>query len=735
MVAPALAGCAPANAAPAVSITLSAPKSPVVWDCTELAVTATGGASPYSNPFDPAQIAVDATVTAPNGSTQTVPAFWCEPHKRSGNDTEPTGETAGFRVRFAPNRAGKWKIVVSAKDGSGTGRSAPLTVSVSAPSPAAPKNAGFLLTTPGNRYFSYSSGASAFLVGENVCWAGERKLADYDDWFPALGSAGGNFARLWMAWRPIETKATGLGRYDQGSAAYFDEVLRIAQKNGLRCMLAFGTYGEFTTGGFFNEGKWNENPYNIAGGGMIPSDKPDDFFTNAAAKAAYKNKLRYLVARYGAFTSLGMWEYWNEKTVPPAWYKEMSETVAALDPYRHPITNSYTTTGDAASLSLPRMDITQTHRYGDDGSMPDITPVIIADAKDYFGYKKPHLMGEYGISWRGSDATYDPDGTATNLHNGLWASAMAGNAGGAVIWWWDNYIHPKNLYANFTPLTKFAQTVAWNKRNFAPLTLTPPTVSTRAPETFSDFSFAPTGGWGDKSKAAITVAPDGTLGDGVLLSNLFNKDTKPEQYSVERLTITAPRPTKLVVQVGTVSDKATLRITVNGVEVAKQAFDASPDGAKGYESTKKFDEYGGIYQAVFNKDVAVNLPAGKSEVALENTSGDWLQITGYVLENFRSSRFAALRTVALQDGRTGETVLWLQDPESNWKNDRAKRVPATWDGVRFNVLLPKAATVRAEWWDTRTGKIVAQKRYANAKSLLLTPPPFVRDIACRIAPE
>ena len=687
---------------------------------------------PYKNPYDPAQIAVDAIVTAPDGKTQTVPAFWCEPHKRSGNDTAPTGEAAGFRVRFSPSRAGNYRVSVAAKDASGTGKSAAVTVSVSAP---VAKNAGFLLTTPGNRYFSYSNGASAFLVGENVCWAGERKLDDYDDWFPALGKAGGNFARLWMAWRPIESKATGLGRYDEASAAYFDEVLRTAQKNGLRCMMAFGTYGEFTTGGFFNEGKWNENPYNAAAGGMVFADKPDDFFTNPAARAMYKNRLRYIIARYGAFTSLGMWEFWNEKTVPSAWYKEMSDAIAALDAYRHPITNSYSTVGDAPTLSLPLMDVTQTHRYGDDGSMSDITPVIIADAKEYFSYKKPHLMGEYGISWRGSDADYDPGGTGTNLHNGLWASAMAGNAGGAMIWWWDSYVHPKNLYGNFTPLAKFAKPIAWHKRNFAPLTLAPPALTRRAPETLADFEFAPTGTWGDKNKNPITVAPDGTVGSGVLLGYLYAKDAKPELHSVERLTVTAPRPVKMRVHIGTVSNTATLRITVNGAEKSVVAFDASPTGAKGYESTKRFDEYDGIYQAVFNKDVTVDLPAGKSAVTLENTGGDWLQITGYVLESYLSSRYTRLRTAALQDAATGETLLWIQDPESNWKNDRDKKPMPSWDDVRLQVPVPKPRPLRAQWWDTRTGKIVETKNYAPAKSITLTPPRFVRDIACRLVPQ
>lgn len=37
-----------------------------------------------------------------------------------------------------------------------------------------------------------------------------------------------------------------------------------------------------------------------------------DFFTNAEAIADYKNRLRYLVARYAYSTSVFAWEFFNE---------------------------------------------------------------------------------------------------------------------------------------------------------------------------------------------------------------------------------------------------------------------------------------------------------------------------------------------------------------------------------------------------------------------------------------
>ena len=47
------------------------------------------------------------------------------------------------------------------------------------------------------------------------------------------------------------------------------------------------------------------------------------------------------------------------------------------------------------------------------------------------------------------------------MHNGAWASLMSGAAGTAMLWYWDGYVHPSNLYHVLTPVRKFADTVDW----------------------------------------------------------------------------------------------------------------------------------------------------------------------------------------------------------------------------------------------------------------------------------
>ena len=687
----------------------------------------------YTNPFDPDEIAVDAVFTGPHTQTLRLPGFWYADFRRQpnpdGSETLVAQGKPEWRVRFCPPTPGNWRMTVTARDSSGVGTSHSLLF------PVQPSKAfGFVERAPrSSRYLQFSSGAAYFPVGENICWSGKAGLSEYETWFGNLSAAGGNYARLWLANRPLEHGPNGLGRYDLENAWYFDQVFALAARHGLRCMTALGTYGEFTTGGYFGEGQWPINPYNQINSG--PAATPGDFWTDAKARALYRRRLRYLIARYGPETSLAFWEFWNETAAPAPWVKEMAAYLKANDPYRHLITNSYSTTGEAAVWNLPQIDLTQTHRYGDEGSVRDIAPVILDDARQHDGYDKPHFMGEFGISWRGSDSQFDPHDLGTNLHNGLWASAMSGNAGGASIWWWDNYIQPKNLYGQFTGLAKFAATVDWPRRHFTPLALPPPTQVGTGPETFRDLVLLPTAEWGAKAATPVVVHPDGSLSGGPFLSTLFGPANR-EKHSVLALHVTLPHTATLTLHIGTVSNLAALRVGLDGQVVGDYPFHAAPGLGGGYESTKQFPEYGGIYQALFNTDRTITVPAGPHVVTLENTDGDWLQIASVTFSHTLSSRYGLLRTAALQDAQTGETLLWLQDPDSNWYNDRAGRLPIPHAGVRLTLPVPCPGTYQLTWWDTRRGvPVLTQRITAPGTRLPVSVPIFTRDIALRAAPK
>lgn len=692
----------------------------------------------YENPFDPDEISVDATFTGPNRRTLSVPAFW---HQEFQRQVQPNGRErltpagpAHFRLRFCPPTAGDWQFVVSAKDRLGLIKSVPVSLSV------APSNhPGFIRRVPDNpRYFQYDSGRPYFIVGLNTCWSGSGGLGSFEKWFSRLAAARGNFARLWMTspGRPIETKEAGLGKYDLAACAFYDHILELAAKDNIACMFAFHSYGDLITGGHFGEGKWAVNPYNAANGG--PATQPANFFTEPLARKMYQRRLRYMIGRYSAYTSLAFWEFFNEQdltkvTIAPDWVREMALYLKTHDPYRHLVTTSFSSPGDSAMWSIPELDLTQRHLYGDEDSLFDASPVLANSARLHAPYRKPHLIGEYGISWRGSDSKYDPAGLGTNLHNSLWSTALSGSAGGSCNWWWDSYIDPKGLWKTFTGLSRFAAAVDWPRRSFEPLRVSTPTFPDTQKETFKDLVLAANPAWGKSPGATLTVAPDGVL-SADLPGFLFGP-AKADMRVRTTLKVNLPNPSQLVIRVLKVSDHAMLRVAIDGKPAVDFAFSALP-GAADQESTKPLDEGSNHYQAVFNKDRALNIPAGQHTIELDLVGGDWLSIKSLTFTNALSSRYTGLRVTALADGISGETLAWVHDPASHCGSDLAGLPPRQFQGALLRLPVSQGGPFKLDWWDTRSGAILQTQTLSPTDAHLVAPiPPFQRDIALRVTPS
>jgi hypothetical protein len=60
-------------------------------------------------------------------------------------------------------------------------------------------------------------------------------------------------------------------------------------------------------------------------------------------------------------------------------------------------------------------------------------------------FGKPVVLGEFGIDTQGVENLRDKDGT--HLVNATMLAVMSGFTGGAMSWWWDNYLTPEGLWA------------------------------------------------------------------------------------------------------------------------------------------------------------------------------------------------------------------------------------------------------------------------------------------------
>jgi hypothetical protein len=406
-----------------------------------------------ANTFDPREVAYAVVATRPDGSRLRMPAFWYQDYERSlvgrVERLQPRGEPH-WRARLTVDQPGGWTWHLEGLDRSGWTASREHRLRVT-PS----DHPGFLRRSPlDDRYLAFDDGSSYFAVGENLAWYDARGTFAYDEWLDELAGTGANFVRLWMpSWAfGIEWNDTGLGDYTLRlhRAWQLDHVLAEAEERGIQVELALLNHGAYSTA--FNS-EWDANPYNALNGGPITS--PEQFFTNAAAKALFKQRLRYIVARWGAATNLMAWEFWNEVDltdrfdgpVVAAWHREMSAFVRLLDPYDHLISSSTALFFNEANLwSRGGLDFAQVHFYSQSGG-PPLLPNFFTTVPDLTELRRdqaaiPVLFAELGVDSRGPAETIAVDPAGIGVHDGLWAGLFSDGFGTAMAWWWDNVIHP-----------------------------------------------------------------------------------------------------------------------------------------------------------------------------------------------------------------------------------------------------------------------------------------------------
>lgn len=116
-------------------------------------------------------------------------------------------------------------------------------------------------------HLQFEDGTPFIPVGLNVCWSGNN-LSAYERWFEAMRKNGANFARIWLVrwnmgleWTPSDGNGIylGLGKYALDNAWRIDELIRIAERNGVYLMLCLGYHGELADRQlYFGEQAWDK---------------------------------------------------------------------------------------------------------------------------------------------------------------------------------------------------------------------------------------------------------------------------------------------------------------------------------------------------------------------------------------------------------------------------------------------------------------------------------------------
>jgi hypothetical protein len=388
--------------------------------------------APFSNPYEQKEIMLDMVLTAPSGHPLVLPCYY------------ESGNTFGseWKARFAPQQNGKYqyffRLTVKNK----------VTESVTGSFVAnTTRKPGFLHKN--DLYtFKFDNGELFRGIGENVGWEArtyENPKYTYELLLPPLAKNGANFFRTWMCpWNlPLDYQRVSNGNRYTNTTEYFnpsgikrmEELLHLTDSLNLYIMLTLD----------------------------MNSGKRPEWFTSEASMDKYKNKLRYLVARWGYSTRIAAWEFFNEidngvfskgdSVIIPHinvtnWHDEMSRYLKDIDPYKHLVTTSISHRDIAGLNSIAYIDFNQKHIYKHTDKIPAIYPDYIQT------YGKPYVIGEFGYRWEDANPKYAKEADY-DYKRGLWFGLFSPTPILPMSWWWE-FFHEENMEPYFRSIREIS---------------------------------------------------------------------------------------------------------------------------------------------------------------------------------------------------------------------------------------------------------------------------------------
>ncbi len=431
------------------------------------------------SPFDRQDVAVEAEILTPGGTTERVKGFYAEDFlfRPAGERGElvPFGRPR-FKVRYMPRSAGRHAMTVTVRNREAravTG-SAPFEVA------ADPGFKGVVRVDPRDRrYLSFANGELFAGLGINARspydtrheamapqtrWR-DRGLNFYREAFPRYRAAGVNVAEVWMSswWLALEWVADapgnhGVGHMNPYRAWQLDELMRLAEANGVYILLVLNNHGKFST---FCDQEWARNPYNAANGGFLNDNEA--YFTDPRARAAFKRTADYIVARWGHSPNLLAWKLFSEINLTgrssafyqtPAmieWHREMAAYLHEHDPYGHLVTTHWSSNFYVINppiAALDGIDLLTTDAYG--GNTAQIADFIEGTARCPARYSKPAVITEFGGSPMGDSL----GNLRKQLHLANWQGVFSQMAIPPMFWWFA-IVEEQELYGEYKAVRAF----------------------------------------------------------------------------------------------------------------------------------------------------------------------------------------------------------------------------------------------------------------------------------------
>lgn len=446
----------------------------------------------YANPFDPAQIDAGATVVTPAGATNTVYAFYYQPHYRLedelGKPVEPEG-LPEWRVRYCPREAGDYTVTLYARDALGF-TVMTNAVQFTATAPAADALHFVRVSRKDCRYFEFDNGSLFYPIGHNTRSAMDSRMDDKFPWtfrkeegstayrryFQRMQDAGENMAEVWMsAWSLGLEWTEGIGGYHgandyhMGNAWELDRVIDLALAHRIYVNLVLNYHGRIST---WSDPEWHLHPYNKkTPGGWL--EKPLEFFSDTRAIEMQRRFCRYTEARWGWAPVIFGYELCSEINLTghethhrthfdPAvveWCCLLGGYLKSIDPYAHlvsaHVSNDYSLLNPKL-CNLQEMDFNPLDAYNN--SAPDrperIIALTVGTADAGMAYNKPIFITEFG----GSAMASGLEQLMIEQHAAIWSGSCLPLGGVPMFWWWQ-IVDEHDLYSRYTAVSKFMEGV------------------------------------------------------------------------------------------------------------------------------------------------------------------------------------------------------------------------------------------------------------------------------------
>jgi hypothetical protein len=475
------------------------------------------------NPYDPQQMAVDVAFyrpSSPNSNPVIRHGFYYKVVGDNHTFNQPATDwtkqatvTYPWRIRFAPDELGTWMaypVVYINNQVVQSSLGYQFTV-------VASSNPGFIQKGPNPSYLQYSgSGATYIPVGNNYAWALNKStgglnqcnsancfdtqdarmnytaIAELNNFVNLLTASpnGANTTRLLMAPWGFQIEMEKLGNYDsrQIEMSVLDDYISLLEQKNIKLVLGqgvvdFGNFATWQDPTKYAEG-WNANPYNgsisslhgpnssqpypnASFKGITGIATPQDLFNPynigySTALQFYKNRWRYIDARWGYSTAISTYElltevdqmsdaggnniYWGKTPMEPnvsSWLNSITQYLKVDLATKHLTTVSYAGTADPFKINLPQqsqifgssnLDIVSGHIYGCREALARLNFKWMQDGKNAFP-AKPVYFNE------SDDIFFDDTNLCTDMsmHNNTWASIFSGAMGPGLTWAQQRY--------------------------------------------------------------------------------------------------------------------------------------------------------------------------------------------------------------------------------------------------------------------------------------------------------